>query len=156
YVPCYAEPAGGSWYGVKDANTIWIKVKGVNKAGDGDGDYSPLAQTSLNFLRLNLPSKAFPGSEGSDNLNLADVIRSLIAEVTNLPDLFTGFDGRARASGWVRYIDTSRSFIRLDCPTLKKYGGGLRVKNVLIYDNWNAMTGKKEAVYGQTYDYTLT
>src|SRR6185369_12159520 len=116
----------------------WIKLKGVNKAGNGDGSYSPLAQTALNFLRLNLPSKAFPGSEGSAELNLSDAIRSLIAEVTNISDLFTGFDGRARALGWAREADPNRSFVRLNCPTLKKYGGGVRVKSVLIYDNWNA------------------
>src|SRR5262249_33873340 len=29
-----------------------------------------------------------------------------------------------------------------------------RVKSILIYDNWNAMTGKKETVYGQQYDYS--
>ena len=154
YVPCFAEPAPGNWYGIKGHDTIWIKVKGVNKTGDGDGGYSPLVQTALNYLRLNLSSKAYPGSEGSDELNLKDAIRAMISQLTNITDLITGFDGRARTAGWARYADLNRSFVRLNCPILKKYGGGLRVKSVLIYDNWNAMTGKKEAVYGQTYDYT--
>jgi hypothetical protein len=72
YIPCYADPdtTQKHWYGLVSPNIIWIKVKGVNKTGDGDGPYNPLAQTSINFLRLNLGSKAYPGSEVNDNLNV--------------------------------------------------------------------------------------
>src|SRR5207245_6894986 len=68
YIPCFAEPdiTVPNWYGITNDSTIWVKVRGVNKSGDGDGPYSPLAQTAINFLRLNLPSKAYPGSELSD------------------------------------------------------------------------------------------
>ena len=158
YIPCYADPdlTQAHWYGFVPGNhqLIWIKIKGVNKTGDGDGPYNPLAQTAINFLRLNLGSKAYPGSEVNDNVNFQDGIKIVLSMVTNITGLLNGFTNTARGNSWASLTDTSRSFIRLNCPILKKYGGGLRVKSILIYDNWNAMTKKKETVYGQTYDYT--
>ena len=162
YVPTYAEPDVNTahWYGVYSSNLIWIKLKGVNSAGDGDGSLSPLAQTTINFLRLNLPSKAYPGSELNEDLNIQDVVKAIVAIGGNLFEMLNGFSNTARAYGWCNNIDTSRSFVRLDCPSMKKIGGGLRVKSVLIYDNWKNMTGgangKKETVYGQTYSYTTS
>jgi hypothetical protein len=161
YVPCYDDPdlAAGHWYGRVNGHTIWIKVKGVNAAGDADGNFSPLAQTAINFLRLNLPSKAYPGSELNDNLSFTDGIKILMSMITNITGFLSGFNNTARGNGWASVIDTtSRSFVRLNNPILKKYGGGIRVKSILIYDNWNTMTDRKqkETVYGQTYDYTTT
>ncbi len=159
YVPCYASPdiGAGNWYGIMNDSTIWIKIKSVNKTGDGDGSLSPLAQTSINFLRLNLPSKAYPGSEVNDNLNVRDAVMIMVSQISNMVDLLLGFDNKARILGWARDAnDLGRSLVRLDCPNLKKLGGGSRVKSVMIYDNWNAMTQKRETVYGQTYDYTTT
>jgi len=160
YIPCYADPdiSLTHWYGVlpSNRNIIWIKVKGVNSSATGDGGLSPLAQTAINFLRLNLPDKAYPGSELPDNLSNADRVKIALSLLTNIVGLLNGFSNTARGNGWASTIDTSRSFVRLDCPSFKKYGGGSRVHSLLIYDNWNAMTGKKETVYGQIYNYTTT
>jgi hypothetical protein len=159
YIPCYADldTTGGGWYGTtSDPTVIWVRMKGVNKSASGDGNLSPLAQTAINFLRLNLPSKAYPGSQVNDNLDVKAVAEILVSEVGNIVDLLNGFSNTARLQNWVNVIDTTRSFARLDCPTYKKYGGGLRVKSILIYDSWNTMTGQKQTVYGQTYDYTMT
>ncbi len=156
YIPGYAEPdtSTNHWYGKSDSHTIWIKIKGVDQTGSSDGPYNPLAQTAINFLRLNLPSKAYPGTEVNENLNLADAIKIIGSMSGNIVELLNGFNETARKSGWVSQIDTSHSFIRLNCPTFKKYGGGVRVQSILIYDNWNEMTHKKETVYGQKYIYT--
>jgi hypothetical protein len=159
YIPCYADTAAGNWYGTTDsAGIIWVKLNGVNASADGNGGFNPLAQTAINFLRLNLPSKAYPGSQIPDNMNVTDGIMMVASLVGNVTEFLAGFNNTARAQNWVNQIDPSRSFVRLDCPTLKKLGGGLRVKSVLIYDNWNSMTGsaQKQTVYGQTYDYTTT
>lgn len=160
YVPGYAQPdiSSSHWYGksLSNPNIIWIKVKGVNNAGNGDGSLSPLAQTSINFLRLNLPSKAYPGSEVNEDLNLPDMVKIIVSMAGNVLEMLQGFNNTARSNGWCNQIDTNRSFVRLDCPSFSKYGGGLRVKSVLIYDNWDSMAKKKPTVYGQTYSYTTT
>ncbi|OQP58025.1 PA14 domain-containing protein [Niastella populi] len=157
YVPCYAEPdvASGEWYGfTDDPNIIWIKVTGVNNDGDGGGSLSPLAQAAINYLRLNLPSKAYYRSEPGDKLNPLDAVRALVPSLSEISNMLLGFNKTVRLKNVAAHTSPERSYVRLNCPTGKKLGGGLRVKTVLIYDHWNAMTKKKETVYGQNYDYT--
>jgi hypothetical protein len=159
YVPCYAEPdvQAGNWFGkTGNPNVIWIKIGGINKKADGGGSESALAQAAINFLRLNLPSKAYPGSEPGDGLSFKEGVQILVSQVGNVITMMNGYANTARQYNWARRIDTGRSFVRLNAPTMKKIGGGLRVKSVLIYDHWRDMTNNKmkESVYGQTYDYT--
>ncbi|HEX5154747.1 MAG TPA: hypothetical protein VFW07_25040 [Parafilimonas sp.] len=163
YVPVYADldlksiADSTSLYGVLSDNIIWVKLKGINISGTDVGDYSPLAKAAIQFLRLNLPSKAYPGSETGDNLDVAAAVEMIRALGSNMAELFTTFDASARRLGLAIRIDTARSLARLNNPVYKKYGGGLRVKYIKIYDNWKNMTAtdsSKQAVYGQVYDYT--
>lgn len=47
--------------------------------------------------------------------------------------------------------------MRLHAPGLKKKGGGVRVKQLTLDNNWSAMSGiaGQDASYGKTYDYTI-
>lgn len=155
YVPCYAKIDPAQEFGYINSNTIWIKLKGID-AGGNDGSYSPLAKAAIQFLRLNLPSKAMPGSDVGDDLDLDVAVKILMSMGDNIKNAITSFDKSARAKGWAKVVDPSRTLVRLNSPLMKKYGGGLRVKRVMIYDHWNAMTQQKESVYGQEYQYTTT
>ncbi|MBI3882704.1 MAG: hypothetical protein HY305_00345, partial [Sphingobacteriales bacterium] len=130
-------------------------LPGLNKSG-GAGDYNPIAKAAIQFIKLNLPSKADPGSETMDNLSVLEIVQQIggaFAKVTRRQN----FDKFARHHTiYGRMIDTSRSYVRLNSPEYKKLGGGLRVKRVTVYDNWNSMTGQKDATYGQEYIYTTT
>ena len=154
YVPCYANLDADN-YGVisGQSDMLWVKITGVSLKGDQPGNYSPLAKAAIQFLRLNLPSKAYPGSQVGDNLDPKAAIQMMVALSDNIKSAFTSFDKTARDKGWAVKIDTSRSFIRLNTPEYIKYGGGYRVKRITIYDNWNKMTGGRQAVYGQDYIY---
>ena len=154
YVPGYAtlDPANG--YGMVNAHLGWVKVSGISLKGDGPGDFSPLVKAAAQFLRLNLPSKAYPGSEIGDNIDLTGAIKLIFSLADNIKTAFNSFDRTARNNGWVAQIDTSRSFVRLDNPIYRKFGGGHRVKRITVYDNWNHMTGGRTAAYGQDYTYT--
>lgn len=154
YVSCYADISPTAGYGMISSNVIWIKMKGISQKGDGDGNYSPLVKAATQFLRLNLPSKAYPGSETGDNVDLAAAVKMLAAMGDNIVNAFASFDRIARDKAWAHFIDTSRSFVRLNNPYYKKYGGGHRVKRITIYDNWDKMTNQRAAVYGQEYSYT--
>jgi len=155
YVPCYATlDTTLQGHGRVSNNVIWIKMKGISLAGDGPGSYSPLAKAAIQFLRLNLPSKAYPGSEVGDNIDLADAVKSIFTLADNIKTAFSSFDATARSRNWAYLIDTSRTLVRLDNPVYKKYGGGHRVKRIKIYDNWDKMTGQRKAIYGQEYTYT--
>lgn len=154
YIPCYANLDADN-YGIVSGqpNMLWVKITGVNLNGDGSGDYSPLAKAAIQFLRLNLPSKAYPGSQTGSSLDAQAAIQMLLAMADNIKSSFTSFDRTARGKGWAAKIDTGRSYIRLNTPEYVKYGGGYRVKRVTIYDNWNKMVGGRSAMYGQDYIY---
>lgn len=162
YVPVYADlninTIGDSAnYGIVPGHNdvIWFELKGININGDGGGDISPLAKTAIQFLRLNLPTKAYPGYETEDKLDVGVAVKMIGALGSNIFNAFTSFDNNARSNGWGIQIDTSKTLARLDNPIFKKYGGGLRVKYIKIYDNWKNMTdSSKQAVYGQVYDYS--
>ncbi|SEL97574.1 PA14 domain-containing protein [Chitinophaga rupis] len=157
FVPCYARLEKDA-YGIINSNTIWVKLQGIDTKGSPGGSLSPLAKAAIQFLRLNLPSKAYPGSDVGDNLDLADGIKVLFSLADNIKNALSSYDGTARNNGWARDADLSRSFVRLNSPGYKKYGGGLRVKRIMIYDNWKNMTGQKEkeSVYGTEYKYTTS
>ncbi|WP_207513122.1 PA14 domain-containing protein [Longitalea luteola] len=149
-IPVYAEIED---YGVRSGSgnkIIWIKVKPVK------GDDSPFATTALQFLRLNLPSKAYPFSEPGDNLDIKTLLGSLASVANNVKNAINSFNSNAHERGFCKHVETDKSFVRLNNPVYRKLGGGLRVKKVEVFDNFNKMTGHKlqESVYGQTYTYT--
>lgn len=157
YVKGYAalEKGAGS-YGVAAPGVIWVKMKGLTKNGEVGGSFSPIAIAALQFLKINLPSKAFPGSETGDELDLKEAISVLSSIPRNVVDALVSYESRARGSGWVQDVDLSRSFVRLWNPQRKKYGGGYRIKRVTLFDNWDKMTNQRPAKYGQEYIYTIT
>jgi hypothetical protein len=158
FVSCYASlDKQGTYYGIKDAHTIWFKIKGINKDADGPGSQSPLVKAALQFLRLNLPSKAYPGSD-VDMSRPESVVRVIGGLSDNIMATLRGYENNAKApeKQWCSEFTPAMSMVRLDNPDYKKYGGGLRVKQIKIYDNWFNATGQKESIYGQQYAYTTT
>lgn len=148
YIPVYADIKD---YGRAGDNLIWVELQ---SSPEGNNK-SPLATAAIQFLRLNLPSKAYPGSDVGNDPAFVGAIRavlSIVGETQRL--LFGGFGNDARLRGKCKEVMLDHSFVRLSTPIGKKYGGGYRVKRVTIQDNWNKMTGKKESVYGQEYEYT--
>lgn len=149
-VPCYADIEG---YGVKGPVTdkrIWIKLGAVKGT-----DY-PLATAAIQFLRLNLPSKAYPYSEPGDNISLKAAIGMLGSVGGNIKNTINGFGKQARNNNWCNNVSLEKSFVRLNNPSFKKSGGGLRVKKVEIENYWDVMTGQqmKKDTFGQEYNYT--
>lgn len=147
-IPCFADIED---YGIKtggDNKTIWIKVAVIKK------DRSPMATAAIQYLRLNHPSKAYPYSEPGDNIKLKDVVGMLASVAENVKNSIDGFEDQSRKKNWCNEIDVEKTFVRLNNPEWKKLGGGLRVKKVEIFDNWQKMTGQTEASYGQSYDYS--
>ncbi|TWF45398.1 PA14 domain-containing protein [Chitinophaga polysaccharea] len=155
-VPCYAriDTAGGYGF-INNGQTIWVKLSGVDKQGN-DGSGSPLSKAATEFLRLNLPSKAYPGSDVGDDPDPADAVKVLLTQVPDITAAIRGFEMNAKGRGWACGVDLNRSVVRLNNPYFKKYGGGHRVKSILTYDRWNKMTGQRESVYGKEYQYTTT
>ncbi|MFB6455610.1 DUF5977 domain-containing protein [Chitinophaga sp. Hz27] len=156
-IPCYARLDASSDYGYFDnGKTIWFKIQGIDKLGNSFGPSSPLVVTAFNFLKQNLPSKAYPGSQNDDGGSIMDAVKLLYNQVSNMAELLHGFEKEAKLKLMAQQFDPVRSFVRLNNPTYKKYGGGLRVKRIVSADHWNKMTGQRESQYGKEYTYTTT
>jgi len=145
-IPVYAQI---DTFGLVNSTKFWIKLKSVN----GEG---ALARSAIQFLRLNLPSKAYPNSEPGDNINVWDAVKMLASSFGEIKRTVSGFEADARKKGLCDTVVLSQSFVRLNAPTYSKLGGGLRVKRIEVWDNWKNMTGQRESVYGQDYTYTTT
>jgi hypothetical protein len=153
YVPCYANfgNVANVDYGVdvSNPNIIWIKMKRI-------GGKSPLSVTTLEYLRQQLPGQAFKGYDVSGEPGLKQVGDMLLGMLAGLRDAFTDPVNAMRKDGKAMHTDLSKCFVRLNDPDGFKYGGGHRVKSVILKDNWNTMTGQYTSSYGQQYDYTTT
>ncbi|PWV55749.1 DUF5977 domain-containing protein [Chitinophaga sp. S165] len=160
YIPCYATVDPGTFGFFNSGKTIWVRLKAIDpsaKMNTPKSVYSPIAESALQYLRLNLPSKAYPGSDiGTDDVSPVDIVKMLLSQADNMTNMMLTFDIAARVKRWAKDVDLNRSYVRLNNPYYKKYGGGLRVKKVVIYDHWDKMTKQRESIYGQEYKYTTT
>lgn len=127
---------------------IYIKMKAL------DGK-SPLAKSSIGFLTENLPGQAFAGYD-VDVDGVAAFLEMVGSMLGSIKNAFKNVENQMRESGKGRTIVLANSFVRLNNADRMKYGGGVRVKRVVVKDNWQAMTGKYTSTYGQDYEYTTT
>ncbi|MBD3638026.1 MAG: hypothetical protein HUJ25_11795 [Crocinitomicaceae bacterium] len=125
--------------------------------------YHPMAIAAWEHMRLNDPlmltSLAGLNITGTGaNSSNAQQVTSLFGFIPQTIQMFTGVWAHCRNNEYAREINVAdeRSVIRLCSPNKKKRGGGHRVKQISVSDNWNSFTGEANSVYGVTYDYTKT
>ncbi|MGB3077338.1 MAG: hypothetical protein WBB36_18570 [Chitinophagales bacterium] len=136
-----------------DSNHAYLKLKLVY-AENVDHYVHPLALAAWQFLRVNIPEKAFPGSD-PDGTPVGQLLDGLVGMATEFINIIAGFNSHARLSFWGKMTLNNESWIRLRNPTYKKLGGGCRVKQLTISDNWNEMSDGDATTYGQQYEYTM-
>ncbi len=137
-------------YGQPSERKIWIKLKMI------ENHLSPLSVTALEYLKEQLPGQAFPGYDVSDGTTLEKFGKMISAMITNLSKPFADPVTAMKLERKARYVDLTKCFVRLNEPSGHKYGGGHRVKQVVLKDNWHAMTNQFTSMYGSVYDYTTT
>jgi hypothetical protein len=152
--------------GYNDVAEIKVKmVRGENVFKD----YHPIAKAAWQFMRLNTPKLVYPGYNVSEESGPMQFVKALMGAISSVSELMAPFDTRAEIKNLAPSIDLSKSWVRLDASTNStkkvnganynaKLGGGARVKEVSMSDEWNTMSGSQAetAVYGMTYDYTTT
>ena len=121
--------------------------------------YHPFNLAIMQHLRINNPDLIQIGVSFDDSKSLSDAqkaakVKSLVSMVATVRQVFSGFYTYAFNKNWGRRIDPM-SYIRLKNPIQKKYGGGNRVKSIVMNDGWDTMTSNAEASgeYGQVYTY---
>jgi hypothetical protein len=69
-------------------------------------------------------------------------------------DIFKKFFNNCADKGYGNTLDLNHSFIRLNNPLEKKYGGGVKVDRVVVSDIWQYENINDDIKYGTTYEYT--
>jgi hypothetical protein len=155
YVSGYATikkvgPTTNPAYGYIELNTADL---------DENGKYivNPIIKAILQFGRISTPRVVWNEPSITDGDGLLDIFPALASAIGQISSVTVGLNGSLYVKGLGQNIVIDKSWLRLNDPTGKKLGGGARVKDVLIYDNWNIMTANVEKGfdYGQQYSYTL-
>ncbi|RXK85266.1 hypothetical protein [Filimonas effusa] len=116
---------------------------------------SPLTNAAWQMLRTDLKKYAYDNYSNTDIGDIEAAIRAMIQAQINFIKAFQSFNGLAKNRKFGDKINFFKSFVRLQNPDGKKKGGGARVKQIMISDEWNAMSlNQKKATYGQEYVYT--
>ncbi len=126
---------------------------------------NPFAVGAWQYLRNNLPHRAYPGydnntaGDGNVGNNIIGAIKALGQAILNFGELFGNPNSKFRRLNRANLITPEKSWVRLIEPTGKRKGGGHRVKKVTLSDNWASMVGDTENYtnnsYGQIYEYNM-
>jgi hypothetical protein len=131
---------------------------GRPKVGDRELAYHNFSVGAWQYIRTDQPVLAGVGPFDTDpNSNKSaamNKVKSLVSIVPTIIQTFKGFNKYAYDEEWGRTIIPDKSFIRLNAPDKVKIGGGVRVKQITLSDNWTADAGTP-SVYGQVYDYSM-
>jgi hypothetical protein len=134
--------------------------------GQGDGfskendrDTNPIQKAGWNFGRQNLNRLVYSMTNEEDTNNVKGVVMELIGWIPTLFDIFTTPNEKLERTGIASKFVTGKSWIRLMNNNGHKIGGGSRVKNIELHDQWNLMTNNisndlYKQSYGQNYTYT--
>lgn len=149
FVPCYAK--------IKDA-TVSNGIAKVTFEEDREGgvNVNPFASAAWQRMRLDYPRYAYPGykSRITDDKPVVAAVTAIANAVSNLTELRENFNMKANRKKFASKVKLNKSFARVAKMNGRKLGGGLRVKKIIMSDEWSSMaTGESRSLYGQEYEY---
>ncbi|MCJ8289339.1 MAG: hypothetical protein HRT58_22025 [Crocinitomicaceae bacterium] len=150
--------------GVDSYTRAYVTIETVEKRnGNKFENYHPIALRAWEYMQTNAPELLNPATLASSQNNSIQNVGDLLGMVTSLVGVipattlaFGAIRPYCHGLGFAASIDLENSGIRLASPDRKKFGGGHRVKQISISDEWSSDTGSSEQsrTYGQVYDYT--
>lgn len=159
FVPGYTSYEDYGYLNIGSNSYGWVKMKGVGfDKNKSKGDVNPIAKAGWQFTRLHMPELLFPNSDFETNA-FERLIRSLAGIFTQeIPRMIKGFNKSIFNEGYASSLVPEKSWIRLNNANFSKKGGGCRVKQIAMNDNWsNIRAGGADpaldASYGQQYFY---
>lgn len=168
YVSGYAELEGASAScGLSDATgpnglpIVYVQLKNVirDEKKNSSNYINPIAKAAMNFGKAHYNNLVWDASF-SPPVDAVAAIKQLASEATNGNIIKTMIEGLKGPNGslmvkeYCSQFVRGKSWIRLYNPNGHKFGGGSRVKELKIVDNWKGMTGGQEdSEYGQTFTY---
>ncbi len=138
---------------------IPMEYVGKSDGFNSDSEVNPISKAGWNFGRQNLNRLIYSMDNQEDTNNVKGIIMQLIGWLPTLSDIFTSPNAKLEQTGIASVFVTGKSWIRLMNTNMHKIGGGSRVKNIELNDQWNVMTEKTDnklyqQSYGQKYTYT--
>lgn len=115
----------------------------------------PFSLRAFQHIRTNQPDLANSTRvlrQTNNNGERVNQIKSLMSVAAQVRQMFEGFNNFCKKSDWGKELIAGKSWIRLQTPDLVKNGGGLRVKQITITDQW---AHDEEGIYGQLYEYSM-
>ena len=136
----------------------------VQKVGLGDGfksgsEENPIQKAGWNFGRQYLSRLMYDNNNEEDTKNVKGIIMQLIGWMPELLNIFKSPNKQLKDRRIASQFITNKSWIRLMNTNAHKIGGGSRVKNIQLHDQWDVMTSNTDNAnykqfYGQKYTYT--
>ena len=165
YVSGYAKII--DYYSGGDVNAdYWIKLD-VSTIGKKNkkNDYHPFAAAAWQKLKLEFPNKINGESlDDYDENSLGDAVGKFLSAFDEIADFFKDFYSKCAENNFGTKIVGGDSFIRLNSPDKIKKGGGVRVKQITLIDNWDILNDiptdpslppESTPTYGQVFEYTM-
>lgn len=123
---------------------------------DTNPDSHPIAKTAWQWVRMYNPHVAYDQTGGTVDMNTdqTGIIEAIASSFSSFAEIFNGPNGFMRNKGIGKQFNPNKSWVRF--PTAEnKLGGGSRVKQISLSDEWASMTGNDNEgdKYGQTYTY---
>ena len=160
FVSGYGVPENGSWgtQVISNKKYGYFRFQSVHLSDHGTTIVSPMTRAAIQFARLYLSRIVYshPGNGNeSFGLDLLNTLVSFLDIVSSLLKAVEGPNGELYSEGIGKTAVMDKSWIRLNSPGFKKLGGGSRVKQIIISDEWALMTDSMENSfeYGQNFSY---
>jgi hypothetical protein len=122
---------------------------------------NPISISAWQRLKNEYPMYAYPGYNNrvkTANNSVIAAVSAIVSAAKNLSELSENFYEKANRKPYATNVDEGKSFVRIAKTNGFKLGGGARVKQIAMDDEWNALSGSgshaETANYGQAYDYT--
>lgn len=120
---------------------------------EGNLKYQAMSVAAWKFFLAAIPDRIQGRLDAPDDL-LKEGKDFLLSRLGKIAQIVKGNMGKMKAERYGQFIDLSKSIIRLKEHTGFKLGGGSRVKQITMSDNWDAMSGETKGEYGSVYEYT--
>ncbi|AXB56863.1 hypothetical protein HYN86_09775 [Flavobacterium fluviale] len=127
---------------------------------NGNKEVNPISKAGWGFGRKNLNRLVYSLNNEEDTKDLKGIITELVGWLPTLLDIFESPNKILEENGIASNFIAGKSWVRLHHPDSKKLGGGSRVKDIKIHDQWDVMTRNKNSdlykqSYGQEYSYNM-
>ena len=149
-----------------NSNHAFIKMKSLELGGgtNANMEVNPISKAGWFYAREYLNRFAYgTGDNNPSATSVNGIIDAIFGSISALSEIYNGPNLALRNRHIAKYFKPEKSFIRLQNPTKNKLGGGLRVSQIKMYDNWDTMVGNQQNseynnysnFYGQDYNYNL-